>query len=89
MNSSSSSNGPEPAVGRAKIFKAAKYMMLKGFEDFPGAWSAMHGFRGRAITGPGGYARPAFVVSFLHLPSIGEGAVALFEGGHLLALCKS
>jgi hypothetical protein len=27
--------------------------------------------------------------SFLHLPSIGEGAVALFEGGHLLALCKS
>jgi hypothetical protein len=45
MTSSSSSNEPEPAVGRAKIFKAAKYMMLKGFEDFPGAWSAMDGFR--------------------------------------------
>jgi len=44
---------------------------------------------GRALDGPRGYARPAFVVSFLHLPSIGEGAVALFEGGHLLALCKS
>ncbi len=68
------------------LFCLGGLVLLGGFVY---SMDVFYSMGGRALDGPRGYARPAFVVSFLHLPSIGEGAVALFEGGHLLALCKS